>query len=180
MKIKFPRWDSNMTVGAAAILISACALYVSIVQTNLMQQQSNAAVWPHLEIATYLVNNEFSLIVKNKGVGPAVIQKIQLNYHGKPYEANSIINLAREIIGKQDTIFTYYSDALDQRVIAPQETVEFLVLRDSLDAAKFIQEAQNIKLSIAYASVYGQLWVAPQRHKVFKINNLQEFDKLAR
>lgn len=180
MNRKISRWDPNMTVAAAAILISACALYVSIVQTNLMRKQSNAAVWPYLEIATYFINNEFSLIVRNKGVGPAVVQKIQLNYHGKPYKANSIINLAREITGKQDSIFTYYSDALDQRVLAPQETVEFLVLQDSLDAAKFIEEVKHIKLSVAYASVYGQLWVASQRQKVVEIKRLQEFEKLAK
>lgn len=106
MNTKSSRWDPNMMVAVSAVLIGVCALFVSIVQTNLQRKQSYAAAWPYLEISTDMLENQFYFRVTNKGAGPAIIKKIRLTYKEKSYD--SIVKLAREITGKQDTSLAYF------------------------------------------------------------------------
>jgi hypothetical protein len=175
MTNKLSRWDSNMIVAVSAVLIGVCALFVSIVQTNLQRKQSYAAAWPYLEIDTDMLDNQFYFRVTNKGVGPAIVKQTQLTYKEKKYD--SIVKLAKEIAGKQDTFMPHYWDRLDKRVIAPQEEIDYLLLTDSADAERFRLELPNVKLRIAYASVYDQLWVAFENQNVIEIKHLKEFDK---
>jgi len=165
MTTKSFRWDPNMIVAASAVVIGVCALFVSIVQTNLQRKQSYAAAWPHLEINTNMLENKFYFVVKNKGTGPAIIKRVRLSYKGKEY--SSPIQLAKEITGK--TSMAYFSDGLKKRVIAPQEEIEYFFLPKKEDAEQFDNEIKNIQLRIAYASVYDQLWVTFENQDVIVI-----------
>lgn len=164
-----------MIVAVSAVLIGVCALFVSIVQTNLQRKQSYAAAWPYLEISTDMLENQFYFRVTNKGAGPAIVKKIRLTYNAKPYD--SIVTLAREITGKQDTSLAYFWDRLEKRVIAPQEQILYLILPQREDAERFDAATKNIHLRIAYASVYEQLWVAFENQDVIEINRLEEFEE---
>ncbi len=174
MTTKSSRWDPNMIVAVSAVFIGICALFVSIVQTNLQRKQSYAATWPYLEINTDMLDNQFYFSVTNKGAGPAIIKKVRLLYKGKEYA--SPVTLAREITGKQHAFMPYYWDRLDKRVIAPQEKIAYLTLTDKADAEKFESALPDIQLRIAYASVYDQLWVAFETQDVLPIKRLKEFD----
>lgn len=178
MTTKSFRWDPNMIVAASAVVIGVCALFVSIVQTNLQRKQSYASAWPYLEISTDMLDNKFFFRVTNKGAGPAIIKKVRLAYKGKEYV--SVVSLAREITGKQDTFMAHYWDRLEKRVMGPQETIEYLMLPNSQDAELFDEKTDSILLHIAYASVYDQLWIASENQDVMEIRNLNEFDKLAK
>lgn len=178
MSTKYSRWDSNRIVAASAVLISVCALFVSIVQTNLQRKQSYAAAWPYLEISTDMLDNQFLFLVRNKGAGPAIIKKVRLTYQGKTYD--SMVTLAKEITGTQDTFLAYYYDRLDKRVVAAGETIQYLLLPNPANAIQFNNAMPDIHLSVAYASVYDQLWIAFENADVLEIKRLQQFNELAK
>ena len=74
--------SSGVKVGLIAITINIITVAVYIYQTNLMQKQQHASVWPYLEWRIiYNQDDGVVLKVRNNGVGPAIINKaaIKLN-----------------------------------------------------------------------------------------------------
>src|SRR3569832_1502017 len=73
-------WDAFAAVIAA--LIGLLALCVSGYTAYLQRQQVRAQVWPYLEPG--MSGNKRELIVFNKGVGPAIVEGVQVFVDGKP------------------------------------------------------------------------------------------------
>ncbi len=74
----------------AAILISAIALFVAWDQSRVMRAQQHGAVYPILQIDGYY-SNDGDLVrlgagVRNAGVGPAVIERVDVLRHGEIVE----------------------------------------------------------------------------------------------
>jgi len=74
----------NRDGGAALIaaMIGVLALFVSGYTAYIQRQQVRAQVWPYLLVSNY--DTEFSIKVLNKGVGPAIVQSVQVWVDGKP------------------------------------------------------------------------------------------------
>jgi hypothetical protein len=80
-------WDGVAAVVAAvigllALLVSGYTAYVERQQVHAQLQQVRAQVWPYLEIG--VSDNDHSLGVFNKGMGPAIIRSVQIQVDGKP------------------------------------------------------------------------------------------------
>lgn len=83
----------NSILTYTAIFISFCAFFVSIYQTQvlkkqteIMQEQQHAAVWPRLFAARASGDNTYQFIIKNDGVGPAIIKYVEISIDGKAYK----------------------------------------------------------------------------------------------
>jgi hypothetical protein len=81
---------------ASALAFSMLALVTSIYQTGLMQsqtelmqKQSRASVWPYLSLGENSTNKRgeeaFTWRIDNNGVGPARIESVVVSVDGKPY-----------------------------------------------------------------------------------------------
>lgn len=80
--------NRDMVVAASALFISLCALVVSIMQVQIESQQLKASVWPRLGLmlnSNSLPPYQFHWEVINKGVGPALIHKMELSHKGTTY-----------------------------------------------------------------------------------------------
>ncbi|MBS0382723.1 MAG: hypothetical protein JSR56_09830 [Proteobacteria bacterium] len=74
------RWDALAAIIAA--LIGLLALCVSGYTAYIERQQVRAQVWPHLDIGASTFPP--SIVVKNQGVGPAIVRSVEVLVNGKP------------------------------------------------------------------------------------------------
>lgn len=159
--------DTNTWIAITAIIVSSCALVVSIVQTKIMKDQKAASSWPFVQwnlIRGW--NNDstgvFKIVINNKGIGPAIIEKLEYQFNNKSYKAyqleNFIADISKPFIVKE--LKNYSVSYIQGSVLAPNESINHFESIDSLDAmilAKNIKES-DFNIIINYRDVYGNKW----------------------
>jgi len=161
---------SDKILTFVAIFISCLALVVSIVQTNILQKQSKAAVWPRLSNGqgfSLSTDDFFVYTINNDGVGPALIKDIEFTYNDTSFhKINDLFYycLQLEAVAINDnkiaTNFNfgniYKGDVI--RPFLEGKSNEVFVANDSTTvrlAKKYLREAE---IRIDYCSIYGQCW----------------------
>jgi hypothetical protein len=71
-------------VAIAALTVSLSALGVGVYEANLQRQHDRAEVWPHVEIELFADASGAKLQAENTGLGPAVVQSIEVILLGLP------------------------------------------------------------------------------------------------
>lgn len=160
--------DPQMIIAFSVALISLCALAVSIFQAkvmreqqHLMMEQTKAAVWPHLEI---LIGSSpapkgllHNISINNKGVGPAIIERVSIELEGKPQKSWKKIF---EFVTQEKRPFKHGFAKVNDRVLTPNEEVLALVAsNDSVLSKKLYEFGSKIKIRICYRSVFGDYWL---------------------
>lgn len=174
-------FDAEKLLSISAIVVGVCALTVSIIQTRILQEQQAMSVWPSIqyEIWTGLSIDKndsigaFSIHVENKGVGPGIIEKIDLNYDGKNYNGTAIRPLFEKIFQDYDL---GHLDDINQTpllgdVISPNKDLIYIKLNNKKMAARLVgifkrmQSEKHFEILIHYKDVYGKRFIAstPQR-----------------
>jgi hypothetical protein len=147
-----------------ALSIGAYQARIMNVQTQLMQKQARAAVWPYVSIG-YSISDQgeklgYTWEIDNDGVGPARIESVTMSLDGKPM--HSWDEVFRAIFGNAAVPATYTQ--FDGKVIAPntnRETTIDAMRILTLEQAKVFYKAQDrFKMAICYCSVYDECWIA--------------------
>jgi hypothetical protein len=144
-------------ISILSLLLSLAAFYTSVVQTNIMQTQQKASVWPFVEITHGVQTNEYYLKVKNKGVGPAIIKQVDFNFQGKSYPV--AMDCAQAIIN--DTAFHawhFSSYPFNKSVFAANEEIEALRINDLRFVNQLLKNGEGFNFKVRYASIYGDEW----------------------
>ena len=169
-------FDAEKLLSISAVFVGACALTVSIIQTRISREQQEMSVWPCLQYDIWTglktENNDtigaFSIHVNNSGVGPAIIENIDLKYDGKTYKGTAIRPLFTKIysdygFGKLDDI---NQTPLVGAVISPTKELIFIKLNDKLQAARMVSifkkmsAEKHFEIIIHYKDVYGKKFIA--------------------
>jgi hypothetical protein len=160
------QFSSVLALGASFLALSIGAYQARImnVQTQLMQKQARAAVWPYISIG-YSISDQgeklgYTWQIDNDGVGPARIESVTMSLDGKPM--HSWDEVFRAIFGNAAVPATYTQ--FDGKVIAPntnRETTIDAMRILTLEQAKVFYKAQDrFKMAICYCSVYDECWIA--------------------
>jgi hypothetical protein len=160
------QFSSVLALGASFLALSIGAYQARImnVQTQLMQKQARAAVWPYISIG-YSISDQgeklgYTWQIDNDGVGPARIESVTMSLDGKPM--HSWDEVFRAIFGNASVPATYTQ--FDGKVIAPntnRETTIDAMRILTLEQAKVFYKAQDrFKMAICYCSVYDECWIA--------------------
>lgn len=162
-----------LLVSSLAMLVSLASLLVSIQQTNLARRQQAASVWPYLQIdyqtAATLGQREFEVIIHNKGIGPALIQRVRLRHQGQEYD-----DFYRLFKAKYPSPnFNHTLNSLSGMVLSAGEKKTLVSVSDTLAATAMYQVFQETEIRVAYASVYGDLWLMDE-DTVSAIRSLRE------
>ena len=157
----------------AAFLVSLASLVVSVRQTDLAAEQKEASVWPYLEFGTATTNKEFSFTIQNKGIGPALIKKIEIQRQGKIYR--DFFHLMADM--NDSTYFRHSYASLSNLVLSPQESRDLIHIQDSVAVKGLFEKfVQDLSYKVAYSSVYGKLWLLKQDTTI-EINSLEDFSR---
>lgn len=166
-KIKKNRKFDLNPVSLAAVFISLCALFLSIYQTQLSKQQAYSSVLPHLRVysASEVNDNSFqwSLMVSNDGVGPAIIRSVDYKYNGRLLsnlqEAMDSLYVGLDAMGAVE-LSGASNDLITTGAFIPAgERIEWLQTGRNLAFRDlFTERMKKMQVTIRYASVYGQHW----------------------
>ena len=83
------KFNTDRILGISAMLISVLTLAIFVYQTNIMRVQSKLSVKPRLDFTTNQGGTDslivFQELLENKGLGPAIIDTIYINYKEENY-----------------------------------------------------------------------------------------------
>ncbi len=153
---KTDRLQSTGTI--LALVISIIAMFTSIYEANIMKSQQKAMVWPHLHITDSYSADGFSIMIANKGTGPALIKSVQVDYKGIPMstmdELLDSLNPNRTFgynILRNNTLNKYVFTPGEERIIfgLPYND-ETNIVRNNL---------KHIRIRILYESVLEEQWL---------------------
>jgi len=149
--------DWNALSALIAVLIGMLALTVSGYTAWLQRQQVRAQVWPYLEPAVSKATRDVWMV--NKGVGPAIVHRVQLTVDDRPQRdwRSAFDALGIEKLPPSST--------LSGVVVAPGEKIRQLVFQDLAEYQAFMKQYQRIALRVCYCSALGECWVMDQRQQ---------------
>lgn len=172
----------NLIIALCAILISAASFYATYLQADAAERQVKAMTLPLVQFTSgnwdnELREHELTLTLKNAGVGPAIIKRIDYKYQGKSYaslpefyraccevEASEYFNRIKENIkeNKVETEGIYITAPLINSILPGQEETPFLTFALAKENQKFWQKLNNerfhLTLKVCYCSLLGECY----------------------
>ena len=140
-----------------ALVISVSALIVSIIETNILKEQQKVTVWPYLNIgATYNSDGVF-LMLKNNGVGPAIIKSVEVAHQGqkvKDWEALLQIFSPNNTISYDDIRVNEFNNT----VVKAGDEIRVFGVYWNEETRPLAMKFSNIDFKICYCSVAGDCW----------------------
>lgn len=156
------RIKKELSISIAATIVSLCALATTIYQTHILKQQQYAAVWPRLEIQHTWnnSNNIYKLKIENTGIGPAIIQTVQIKYNSKVFHDFGDLALEISKVHNLNNDDSYWdkTDLLPETVLPQQREKQLLFIGDKNHVESFVNALDSIQVSIIYKSLYGEAW----------------------
>jgi hypothetical protein len=160
--------STDRVLSVTAILIGMATTGIYLVQTRLIMNQQHASVWPCLQLTTTNNGEEngedyFQIEVKNKGVGPAIVRRVDVYYKGQRHE--SISDLFGVYIGNKYDGIAFRNSSLEGLTVAIQEEIRPLVIQKSKvgNGFKKFYYSDSVSVAIYYQSVYKKNFVCSKK-----------------
>lgn len=140
-------------------------------EANLMRSQQKAAVWPYLDVTasfSYADRIRVTYTVENKGIGPALVNKIKFLENGEEISSDytAILNLLLSTLATQGGIdeknVNLSTRINNNAVLSPGERMTLLSLlvdRYTEDQEAIVQFFRSHSFSICYSSIYEDSWM---------------------
>ena len=167
-------------ISIMAAVVSMCALILSFYQTSIMREQQYASVRPLLIVGNSMDSNVDStgrseLFIWNRGIGPALIKYVDIQYKGKHYSEYEFQNVMRLMLNIKDTtvlIPTMVSTATAAPIAASEE-IKMIDIQDKKICYLFNQayfkagNSGELDITIYFSDVYDRLFKTSLRsHKI--------------
>ena len=163
----------DIIMAVSAVFISVVSLIVSIEHGKTMERMVDqnermvaANTMPLLNYSGTMFNSRLeprlALQLKNGGVGPALVEWLDVRYKGVHYsDSEALLEACCEAAGKPDHGATLYSN-VSHSIIPARESVEFLIVTER--APKSTYDAVNraradMDLQACYCSLLGECWI---------------------
>jgi hypothetical protein len=168
-RITAKKWRVDIIISICAMLVSLATFGIYLYQTKIIQEQAKASVYPHLEIVREYNNadNPFIIYVKNVGIGPAFLKKMEIKYKDKVYSSAEFENSGSCLPFKVLTKILpfekipYIANGPNLPIVIPAgEKVMFLKLNESKpEPIKLLVNIfDNSRIKVCYSSVYKDYW----------------------
>jgi len=152
------RWDALAAIIAS--LVGLLALIVAGYTAYVQRQQVRAQVWPYLISG----NNDLtqSLVVNNKGVGPAVVRSVQLWINGKPQS-----DWNRVVANMGLPPHQFFQATINHDVLSPGEELQIIRFPDKALWQRFKAAASNrMAMDICFCSTLGECWISSNKNLI--------------
>lgn len=167
------RWF-DIVASVCAMVVSIASLYLAIHHGHVMQEMAEAnsrmvtaTSWPRVSYSTSNVDDSgqpsmvrFSLV--NKGIGPARIEGMEVDFDGKPVRGVRELVAACCSTGSDSPGLAWRLSSANGEILRPGEEKNFLYIRKVDDKALWarVNEAQNkVAVKVCYCSVFDECWV---------------------
>jgi hypothetical protein len=157
----------------AALLATTITLAAAMLQTFYLQRQVRSGAWPYVsfgvdqsfqhrtdEQGVLAEEGRIEILVKNDGVGPALIRSAQVKWNG---EAMSSWNdLLQRAIGHRPAHL--HTAAFTHRVLPASvnrdTAISAMRVSDAADARALSAALAGLSIDVCYCSVYDECWIA--------------------
>ncbi len=168
----FSKINAQQVTAASAVFISFCALFISLYQAMIMGQQQEimnrqyeASLWPSLEV---LMNtgsdSQFSILLKNKGTGPAIIEAMEVTVEGRP--AKNWYHAFQQLAGVTESVKVNFGKSLVVgRVMSADEEISLLNTVDSTLVNLLNRNYGRLTIRLCYRSIYEKHWLHTRAHE---------------
>lgn len=147
------RWD--IAAALAAVIVSFCALFVSLYQTRIMRSEQATSLWPYLTVAIDNRADEFGIVVLNLGVGPAIVRSARVaGSQGLVKTWNEAIKAA-----EPDAKIQYYTESLLNQWVFPAGSRQRVVVIPNDESTAAIRDyLTNATIDLCYCSLLDECW----------------------
>ena len=188
----------NFILALCAIFISAASFYATYLQANSAERQVKAMTLPLIQFSHGNYDPEensraIDLELKNAGVGPAIIKRVQIKYLNKTYDslnqffeacckAEIVLDKAQKALDQQlemdEGMGDWVSQPLDNIILPGQSRYKFQsILYGTKTAAfwdKLNSERWNMSLDICYCSMLDECYVTEKNGVVKEIKTCMQ------
>lgn len=157
-------------LSGAALVFSALALLIAIMELRAARDQLNADVWPYLQVAVSPTQTGLEIAFSNRGMGPAVIRRAVI----EDGDGGVAINLAAPNASQWRPFFPPGSAVelsatwTQGRAISPDEDVTVIQLIATPDdgverenvvtAMDLLEMITNHPVEVCFCSITGDCW----------------------
>ncbi len=164
-------WTSEKLLSLSAIFISLCTLTVLIYQANLNRQYQHLSVYPYLLVGHQGSGGpNYRFIIKNEGIGPAIISSIKIISPEKE-EFDDFIDYVVNQLGPADTSMGFFHTNLNVgRMIPANQTMELIGTTDGKSTTsvklRSLLAGDGFQYEIKYESIYGDEWIVTHKSPI--------------
>ncbi len=144
-----------------AVILSIIAICVSIIEANTTRSAARVEAWPYVSAGQSYNSEGFAYMLKNKGIGPALIETITVSYADEP--VTDLDKLIEDILGPDDAFSydRYRTSVSTGSVLSPGEIMTlFAVDWDPASRRLSTAFAENLSVEVCFCSVYSECWTA--------------------
>lgn len=177
----FKKINTNAIVAASAVLISLCALLISVQEIRIMRSQQKATMYPYLTIGYNYNAKGFGIELKNSGNGLAKINSYKV-FNDSIYfkEWLQVIKTYMPEANQIGYGNITTSGNIRNLMISPNETKKLIFINWTDETRLLHSRLENLKISISYESLLEEYWTIEDKIPIQidsknKINNDEEF-----
>ncbi len=156
--------DLNGIATVGAVILSIVAISISLLEVFTLRTHQRASVWPYLQIASSYSREGFAIMLENKGVGPAIVERFQITLDDEP--TAGIDQLIVDVVG-QDNAFSYdnynVANPSNSVVSASEELRLFSFQWDERTRLFELGARDRVNIEICYCSIHKDCWLAEWR-----------------
>jgi hypothetical protein len=79
------KWDTDKIVSLSAMAVGVGSLVTILYQTKLMRESQHASAMPYLAFVVQSNEETTNFVVRNTGIGPALLNDVRVRYKGKDF-----------------------------------------------------------------------------------------------
>lgn len=162
-------WTTDKIMSTSALFISVLSLvglmyqsYLAREENKLIQMQQSASVLPYLHQWYSEYQDNYRLIIGNKGVGPAFIKHVEITLDSTKYfdNTNDLFNEIFRTTKSFDTIPYNMSNLVAGFVLPANQDISLIIIeqKQNINAFKTVLNQRQIDFKIVYEDVYGTQW----------------------
>jgi hypothetical protein len=170
--IDFNKRTAEMVTALSALVISICALVVSVRQTRIMGEQQKLSAWPYVyhmvqsQIDETDSTGQFAVLLHNKGLGPAVIERLDIKMLDSVYEENQLDDALFRLLELKNIPHqrdSRYNPAADN-IIPADDVIRLFEIEDKklafILAKEFnLLDRSQFDITIQYRNLYNTQWI---------------------
>ncbi|HEY6924688.1 MAG TPA: hypothetical protein VI653_14540 [Steroidobacteraceae bacterium] len=151
------RWytEPETFIAVAALVVSISAVVVGIYEASLQRNHDKAEVWPHLELATYVMPRGGVLRLENTGIGPAIVHSIVVTVDGRVYHDWG--GVLEALFGKRVALLE--TSTVAEHALRAGDQVTLVAVRAADLPPGFWTYVKRIAIRICYGSVFDEDWL---------------------
>lgn len=180
-----PEWRFDIIISVSAMLVSLATFGIYFYQTKIIREDSRASVYPHLEIVReYNGKTEaFILYVRNVGIGPAFLKKMEIEYKGKTYSSDDFkasdsclpFRFLTKILPFEK--IPHVGNGPSLPVVIPAGEKEMFIRlndKDENSIALMVGIFDEARIKVCYSSVYKDYWIVEKYRQPEECKNCEK------